>query len=177
MLVVETDAHYNPFSLIQLCTQRIIIIVALPCIRLMSDIICYQFYKKSGSGCSATKAGWKSKPFRPYFSNSSQSWYYLVQIVSSRYITNASYVFYRLCRKIVTYMLHYLCLLQLYSTYCITSVSYNCQLHTVSSLYPTFIFYLCYHLSDFSSTSLCILKYQWCLHKATVLFDITEDAI
>jgi hypothetical protein len=124
----------------------------------MSDIIYYQLNKNNGSSYATTKAGWKSKPFRPYFSNSSQPWYYLVQIISSRYTTDASYVFCHLCRKIFTYMLHYLYLLQLSSTYYIASTSYNYHIHTVSSLYPTFIYYLSYHLSVFSFTSLCTLN-------------------
>ena len=81
-----------------------------------------------------------------------------MQIISSRYTTDASYVFCHLCRKIVTYMLHYLYLLQLSSTYYIASASYNYHLHTVSSLYPTFIFYLSYHLSVLSFTSQRVLN-------------------
>jgi hypothetical protein len=120
----------------------------------MSNIIYYQLYKNRGSSYAATKAGWNSKPFRPYFSNSDQSWYYLVQIISSRYTTDA---FCHLCRKIVTYMLHYLYLLQLSSTCYIASASYNFHLHTVSSLYPTFIFCLSYPLCVLSFTILCIM--------------------
>lgn len=116
----------------------------------MSNIIYYQLYKNSGSSYAATKAGWKSKPFRPYFTSSSQSWYYLVQIISSCYTTDASYEFYHLCRKIDTYMLHYLYLLQLSSMHYIASASYNYHLHTVSSHYPTFIFYRVISLSSVS---------------------------
>jgi hypothetical protein len=143
----------------------------------MSDIIYCQLYKNNRSYYVATKAGWKSKPFRPWFSTSSQSWNYLVQIISSRYIKVASYIFCHMCRNIVTYMLHYLYLLQLSSTYYIASASYNCHVHTASFLYPTFIFYLSYLLSILSFTILCILningvstKPQFCSVSLRLLF-------
>jgi hypothetical protein len=106
----------------------------------MSDIIHYQFYKKSGSNYSAMKAGWKSKLFRPYFSTFRQSWYCLVQIILFQCTTDASYVFYRLCRKLSP-----------------ISVLYNYLLHIVSPLCSTIATYILYHLSSRHLSSIYII--------------------